>query len=126
MFSELPGQELLNGMPKDHSRIGAWPTQIATKSSRQDQIAAVPPSPPTRTIDTRRIAAIITKMPAEKMMTRLILRWRVVLTVRMAGAGIAMMQRSVKMFMMRAGSIYISAWGSQFAMYVSFVVNVSS
>lgn len=85
---------------------------MATKSSRKDQMAAVEPFPATKTMSTRRTAATMMKILAEKITIRLILRHMVVLTGKMTGAGIAIMQMSVRMFKTRAGSRYIADWGS--------------
>lgn len=51
------------------------------------------------------MAATMMKKPAEKMMIRLILRQMVVLTGKMTGAGMAMIQRSVMMFRIKDGSM---------------------
>lgn len=67
----------------------------------------------TRTKTTRRIAAVMMKMPAPKRRKRLIFRQIVVLTGRMTGAGMAMMHTSVKMFMTRAGTRLTVACGLQ-------------
>lgn len=77
---------------------------MATKSSRQDQMAAVEPFFCTSTKSTRKMAATMMKQPAEKMINKLILRHRVVFTGKITGAGMAMMQTSVMTFKINAGS----------------------
>jgi hypothetical protein len=115
----LPVQKFLVNMGRMRM---ACPTTMATKSSRHDQMAAVGPFlalkcfsmahgwnqghlRTTSTMVTRRMAAIITKIPAPKRPSSPILRHNVVLTGMTTGAGIAIMHKSVTIFIIKGGTM---------------------